>query len=125
MAPGIHSIGATYSGDSNNQGSSTTISEYIVATTKTVLATSGSPSQVGQAVTFTATVSANSGSVPNGESVTFYDGNNVLGSAPLAGGTAFFATSSLSAMTHMIKAVYPGDPIFKNSSGRVTQVVEP
>ncbi len=69
---GTHSITATYSGDGNNGGStSATLTEDIVGPTKTVLTTSGSPSLLGQPVTFTATVSSTYGPIPNGELVTF------------------------------------------------------
>jgi hypothetical protein len=92
--------------------------------TTTTVTTSGSPSFVGQPVTFTATVSAKSGAVPNGETVTFTDGKNQLATVPLSGGVASFTTSALSAKRHTIKATYAGDANFKPSSGSVKQVVE-
>jgi hypothetical protein len=120
-----HSITATYSGDANNGGStSSTLVEYIQALTKTSLTTSGSPSFVGQPVTFTATVTSKFGNIPDGELVTFYDGVTTIGTGATASGVATFTTSSLSAKTHTIKAKYPGDAIFKPSYGSVMQVVE-
>ncbi len=92
-------------------------------TTKTAVTTSGSPSFVGQLVTFAATVTWTYGTVPDGELVTFYDGTTTLGSVVLAGGTAAFTTSALSARTHTIKATYTGDATFMPSTGTVTQVV--
>jgi hypothetical protein len=91
--------------------------------TTTVLTTSGSPSHVGQSVTFTAGVTWTGGPVPDGELVTFYDGTTVIGTKTTASGVATFATSSLTARTHTIKASYAGDFNFKPSSGTVTQVV--
>jgi hypothetical protein len=91
--------------------------------TKTVVSTSGSPSLVGQSVTFTAMVTSTHGAIPDGELVTFYDGMAALASLPLSSGTAAYTTSSLSAKTHTIKATYAGDPTFKPSTGFVTQVV--
>jgi hypothetical protein len=124
-AVGSHAMTATYSGDANNNGStSPVVTEYIVGSTKTVLATSGSPSQLGQPVTFTATVTSKYGTIPNGDLVTFYDGKTMLGSVALSNEQAAYTTSSLSARKHIIKAVYAGDNIFKPSSGHVTQVVE-
>ena len=121
---GVHTVTATYSGDSNNTTStSAPLTEDVQGKTETQVTTSGSPSLEGQAVTFTATVTPKYGAVPNGELVTFLDGRRVLGSVPLSGGTAAFTTSSLSVKTHIIKAVYAGDAISKTSSGRVTQVV--
>jgi len=123
---GVHSITATYSGDSNNGGSASgTLTEYIQATTKTVLTTSGTPSHSGQPATFTATVTSKHGAVPNGELVKFYDSSKLLGSVALAGGTAAFTTSTLSVATHTIKAKYAGDTFFMKSTGKVIQIVEP
>lgn len=79
---------------------------------KTVLTTSGSPSLIKQPVTFTATVTSTHGTIPDGELVTFYDGQTTLGSVPLAGGKAGSATSFLSARTHTIKATYAGGTKF-------------
>ncbi len=92
-------------------------------TTKTVVTTSGSPSFVGQPVTFTATVTSEYGRIPDGEPVTFYDGSLKMRSVALAGGKAAYTTSSLSAKAHTIKATYLGDAIYKASSGSVKQLV--
>jgi hypothetical protein len=122
---GAHSITAAYSGDLHNSGStSASLTENIEYTSKTVLTTSGSPSLVGHPVTFTVTVTSTYGKIPDSEMVTFTDGSSTLGSVALAGGTAKFTTSSLSAKTHTIKAHYPGDTTFEPSAGWVTQVVD-
>jgi hypothetical protein len=124
---GTHPITATYSGDADNATStSIPLIEYVgLALTKTVLTTSGSPSHVGQTVTFTAAVTWTYGTVPNGELVTFFDGTTTIGTGTTAGGMATFSTASLTAKTHTIKATYAGDATFKASSGKVTQVVQP
>jgi hypothetical protein len=92
--------------------------------TKTVVSTSGSPSLVGQSVTFTAMVTSTHGAIPDGEVVTFYDGMTALATVTLSGGGAAFTTSSLTAKAHTIKVIYAGDPTFLPSAGRVKQVVE-
>jgi hypothetical protein len=124
---GVHSITATYSGDANNSGSvSSSLTEQIGEVhfrSQTTLATSESPSFVGQPLTLTATVTSIDGAIPNGELVTFYDDGTELGTGATAGGVATLATSSLSAKTHTIKAAYAGDATFERSSGMVTQVV--
>jgi hypothetical protein len=121
---GVHSVTATYSGDLNNAGStSPALTEDIDGATKTVVTTSGSPSFVGQPVTFTATVTSVYGAIPNGDLVTFYDGTTVIGTRTTAGGVATYTTSSLTVTTHFIKATYAGDATFLPSSGTVTQVV--
>ena len=123
---GTHAITATYSGDASNLGStSATLTEYIEsAATKTVVTTSGSPSQLGQPVTFTTTVTSKDGAIPNGEVVTFYNGRTEIGTGITASGVATFTTSALKVGRHTIKATYPGDDTFEPSSGSVKQVVE-
>lgn len=91
---------------------------------KTVVTTSGSPSQLGQPVTFTAKVASTKRTIPDGEVMTFYDRKKVLGSVPLANEQAAYTTSTLSVGKHTIKAAYPGDNTFEPSSGTVQQVVQ-
>jgi hypothetical protein len=122
---GTYSIKAKYNGDSNNSGStSSTLSEVVKTATTTVLASSLNPSVVGQAVTFTATVSSSAGTPPNGETLTFKNGSAVLGTATLSGGMASLTTSSLPAGIFTITASYPGDSNFAAStSSGLRQVV--
>ena len=81
--------------------------------------TANPPSSVyGQAVTFTATVSfvPPGGSVPTG-TVTFRDGNTVIGSGTLnAAGQATFTTTNLAVGAHTIDAVYGGDANYTGST---------
>lgn len=88
------------------------------------LTTSGSPSHLNQAVTFTATITSKS-PVQDGQTVTFYDGGTRIGTGTTVSGVAAFTTSSLSVKTHTIKATYPGNFDFKASLGTVQQVVSP
>jgi uncharacterized protein (DUF2141 family) len=96
----------------------------LAATTSTVT-TSGSPSHINQPVTFTATIGSSNGQIPDGQTITFYNGKTIIGTATTASGVAVFTTSSLTAGTHTIKASYPGHAFFKASSGTVKQVVTP
>jgi hypothetical protein len=84
--------------------------------TTTMLVSSLDPSFVGQAVTFTATVSSTSGTPPNGETVTFKNGSAVLGTAPLSGGAASLITSSFAAGIYTMTASYAGDANFAAST---------
>jgi hypothetical protein len=123
---GFRLITATYSGDADNATStSATLTEYVgLVPTQTKLTTSGSPSYIGQPVTFTAKVTWTYGTVPDGQLVTFFDGTTTLGTGGTTSGVAKFTTSSLAVRTHYdIKATYPGDATFKSSFGTVTQVV--
>jgi N-acetylneuraminic acid mutarotase len=99
------------------------ISKYNSSIT---LTSSANPSVSGQAVTFTATVTAvapGSGT-PTG-SVIFYDGGVALGPAvALSGGVATFNATSLTTGVHTITALYSGDDNFNSStSAGLTQVV--
>ncbi|HXM66875.1 MAG TPA: Ig-like domain repeat protein [Candidatus Acidoferrum sp.] len=114
---GTYSISAKYSGDNNNAGStSSTLSQVIISSTTTTLVSSLNPSLVGQAVTFTATVSSAAGAPPNGELITFKNGSSILGTAALSGGIASLTTSSLPAGTDTITASYAGDANFSGST---------
>ena len=127
-APGVHPITAAYSGDANNSGSTSPALYEVVGkapfATTTTVTTSGSPSHVGQPVTFTATVTSKDGAIPDGETVQFFDGSAQIGSGVTSGGVASFTTSSLTKKKHTIKVEYPGDGDFKASKGTVIQVVE-
>jgi hypothetical protein len=92
--------------------------------TSTALASSSNPSTVGQAVTFTATITAASGGpIPDGVTVTFLSSGKKIGSATATNGVATLTTSSLTSGTHPIKASYPSSTFFKPSSATVSQVV--
>ncbi|MGA9643097.1 MAG: FG-GAP-like repeat-containing protein [Terriglobales bacterium] len=90
--------------------------------TTTTLAALPNPSVYGQAVTFTAAVSAASGT-PAG-TVIFYNGSTQLGSATLASGSASFSYSLLAAGSYPITAAYQGSTSFSPStSAPLNQVV--
>ena len=126
-AKGTHAITATYSGEYNRATGSISpaVQESVTVQrpSKTAATTSGSPSPLGQPVTFTARVTSAYGSIPDGEPVRFYDGRTAIGTSVTASGMAEFTTSALTAKTHSIKAIYAGDANFKASSALVTQVV--
>jgi Bacterial Ig-like domain (group 3)/Beta-propeller repeat len=96
---------------------------YIATATTTALSSSPNPSIYGQAVTFTAVVTSALGPPPNGETVSFVEDKNVLGTATLSGGSASFTTSTRPAGTHPIKAVYGGDASFIGSTSKVVNQV--
>ncbi|MGA9672765.1 MAG: Ig-like domain repeat protein [Terracidiphilus sp.] len=83
------------------------------------LASSGSPSAYGGAVTFTATISSG----PTG-TVTFYDGGTVIGTGTLNGTAATLTTSSLTAGSQTITASWPGNSNYcAATSSAITQAV--
>ncbi|MGH7266811.1 MAG: beta strand repeat-containing protein, partial [Candidatus Rokuibacteriota bacterium] len=114
---GDHTITAEYSGDGDFETSTSSAFTQTIdqAGTATALTSSLNPSGVGQAVTFTATVTAAPGT-PTGV-VEFFDGAASLGLVSLdAGGQAALTTSSLTVGSHPITAVYAGDPNFVGST---------
>lgn len=94
---------------------------HVGLATTMALTSTPNPSSLGQAVTFTATVSASSGT-PAGK-VVFKDGTTILGTGTLTDGVATFVTSSLTTGSHKITARYDGSPRFNPSTGEVTQTV--
>lgn len=95
--------------------------------TTTSLTTSDNPSWIGQPVTFTAVVTANSGTaIPTGL-VVFTDRWRLIGVVAIGStGRAAFTTSVLSTDLHLINAVYIGTEEFESSvSRRVFQYVQP
>jgi len=127
LSVGTHSVTAQYIEDFNHNGSTSDPVEYVVskADTATALTSSASSSQVGQAVTFTATVSVvpPGGGTPTG-SVQFKSGGHDLGAPkPLSGNTATLTLSTLGGGTQTISAVYSGDDEHNGSTGTVTHTV--
>ncbi len=127
LSVGTHTITARYSGDANFGASSGVLSggETITkAGTMTTVTSSPNSSVYGQSVTFTATVTAGSGTFDNGGTVQFaVDGINYEAPASLSGGKATITDSTLSVGTHSITAVYGGDSNFTGSSGSLAQLV--
>ncbi len=121
---GLHTITAVYSGDTNFSGSSGSATVTVAAgltPTTTTLSVAPTSSNLGATVSLTASVA------PAGATgtVMFLDNGSPLGSSPLgSNGTASFSTSSLTAGTHSLSAVYSGDTKFAgSSSGAVTETV--
>jgi hypothetical protein len=95
----------------------------VLTPTTTVLTSDINPSTFGQNVTFTATVSAATGT-PTGTVQFSVDGTNVGAPVVLnASGVATFATSTLSIASHTVEALYGGSTFHDTSVGTLTQVV--
>ena len=113
--------------DSNNNFAKTTSAATVKAATTTAVSSSVNPSDFGQAVTFTATVTSSAGT-PTG-SVQFKDNGTNLGPAVTlnASGVATVSTSLLTVGTHTITAEYGGATTFGASNGTLAggQVVRP
>jgi hypothetical protein len=117
LGPGSHSIVAVYSGDNNyTTSTSPTFTQSVVkAATATAVTSSDSSPADGQPVTFTATVTPASGSGETGTFQFTVDGSSVS-TFTISNGTATYTTSSLTAGSHTIMAIYSGDPNFAGST---------
>lgn len=124
---GTHALTASFFGTTGFADSTSAAAAVTVnpAATAVSLKSSVNPVVTGQAVTFTATVAtvAPGGGTPTG-TVTFMDGNVVLGTVAVGtGGAATFTTSFAAAGGHAITAVYSGDAAFVGSSQALTEQV--
>src|SRR5262249_5801252 len=127
LGVGNHQLTAVYGGAADFAGSTSAAAAVTVnpAVTTVTLGSSVNPAVTGQAVTFTATVAAvaRGAGTPTG-SVTFMDGNVVLGTFTVgADGTAMVTTSFATAGGHAITASYSGDANFAASSQALTEQV--
>jgi hypothetical protein len=133
---GSHTITAQYLGDSNYSVSPVSPSIVQVVeqanTSTTVISTTGTPTVVGQSVTYNATVSVTSPGAGNPTgNIEFFDSGTPIGDCagssgdPLSGSTATCTVTYTSPGTHTIKAQYLGDSNFAISpvSGSISQVV--
>lgn len=121
---GMHTINVQYSGDSSDAPAKISLKQTITGvSSSTVVTTSAEPSTYGQGVTFTAAVSGSLGTADG--TVTFKNGPAVLGTVSLIGGQAMLVVSTLNGGTHTINAVYSGNSEYAQSSGSVSQIIEP
>jgi hypothetical protein len=122
---GSCAITASQAGDSNYNAATNVSQSFNIskAVTTTALSASINPSDIGQNILFTATVTAGATTNSPTGTVQFKDGANNLGAAVncVAGigntCTAQFSTSALTSGTHAISAVYSGDTNFSGGSG--------
>jgi C1A family cysteine protease len=129
LAAGLHPITAAYAGSGNFAASTASLSQSVsapkVVATTTTVTSSANPSQSGQAVLLTATVSSASGA-PTG-SVSFRDGSTLLCTSNLSAvggkGQATCTANGLSSGAHAIAVAYAGATTFAPSSATLAQNV--
>ena len=109
--------------NAGNVETTETLNFAVGTPTATAVASNVNPSQFQQTVTFTAAVSAASGT-PAG-TVTFFDGLNQLGVSTLSAGKASFSTHALAVGGNSITATYAGSAELAPSTSPVlTQTVD-
>ncbi len=127
LGVGEHAVSATYNGDTSFAQSTGTLSpEQVVnaLATTTAVASSENPSNVGDQVTFTATVAPTSGTGTPSGTVTFTIDGTAQTPVPLqvvsGMDQASFPISTLSGGNHTVSAAYNGDTSFAQSTGALS-----
>jgi len=96
-----------------------------IASTTTSLVSSMNPAIINQAVTYTATVTAQYGRSATG-TITFRDNHSTIATVPIANNMASYSTSYPSKGSHRITAAYSGDLANADSvSNTFTETVNP
>jgi hypothetical protein len=116
---GTSTVTATYSGDANNVGSSSSFTLSLGQVTVTSVSASPTPVAQGQLVTYSATVTAPAGGSPSG-SVSFSAGESPLCTAPIVGGSASCSSPNAPVGVDAATATYSGDTHFAGSLGWTT-----
>lgn len=130
LPAGTISVTAVYSGDAMFAGSTGSMTQTVSQASTTVNVTSSkNPANFGASITFTATVSSETGAVPTG-SLTFQDESSALGQAVTLdeNGTAQLTVSTLTAGQHNIAGYFSGDMNFlaaDSSSAPLLQTINP
>jgi len=112
LGAGTHSITAGYAGDSNYLAAvSAAVSQVVTRAPVAMSITSSlNPSNFGQSVTFTFTITGVAGLTTPTGSIAFTDGGTLLASPTLNSlGVATYTTVTLSGGSHSLAAVYEGD----------------
>jgi len=127
LLPGVHSLTASYGGDTTfTQSASSAVSLSVTrAQTTTGITSAPNPSAKRQTAIFTVRVSPQSpgGGTPTGQ-VRLMSGKKTLGSASLVSGTATIAIKFTQGGQQVVTAAYGGDTRFlASTSAPYTQVV--
>jgi hypothetical protein len=118
-SPGIHQVFANYEGDATHAASvsSTYPLQGPKVASAVTLEASPTPIAPGQTMRLVATISPSAvdGDVPTG-TVTFSNGPNTLGMAPVSEGKAILSTTTLPIGSNItLTAIYSGDSVFNGS----------
>ncbi|WP_047491142.1 Ig-like domain repeat protein [Terriglobus sp. TAA 43] len=125
LTPGMHTITASYAGDSNNSPSvSSAVTQQVTQIPQFTLVSSINPALTLDTPVLTATIKTGVAPVPTG-SIRFLEGTTLLGTGVLdANGNASITAAAFAAGTHVITAQYAGDVATDAStSAALTEVV--
>ena len=124
LAAGTHAVEARYTGTARYAASSDDVSQVVSRKlSATALTSSLNPSQVGDEVTFTATVTVGEALVSAGTVTFSIDGTDAATVAVSAAGVATLTSSALTAGTHAIEARYNETDAIASSRASINQVV--
>ncbi|MDG3008348.1 beta strand repeat-containing protein [Paludisphaera mucosa] len=126
LRAGNHLIRAVYSGDANFS-SATSNAPVAVVVAPATTASSLTVAVSGRSATLTSSIVATSpGAVDLTGTVFFYDGDVLIGSAPLVGGAASLSLADLAPGVHDFRAVFSGNAdVAQSASGSVSTVIQP
>jgi ELWxxDGT repeat protein len=123
LAVGAHHVSAVVVIGGTEYDSTTILLTVKHAGTTMSLKSTAPTSILGQNVTLTAILGIAQGLPAATGTVTFSDGQTVLGSAPVSNAHAALLVSNLALGNHPIKATYSGDTNFTGSSAGLNQTV--
>lgn len=113
LAAGLHTITASYSGDTLNLPASTSTGAAVKNAASATLVLLPSSPVAGQSATITATIAPSTAT----GTVQFLDNGSVIGTATLTAGAASLTTNALPAGTRTLTALYSGDALNLPASG--------
>lgn len=123
LSEGVHWVAAEYLSSGDYENNLSNIIEQKVTGAVLSIVSDKNPSEEGEPITFTATLDVPPGGPAPTGTVTFKDGESVLGISDLAGETASWLAKNLSAGNHTITSEYSGDANYLPISASMVQTV--
>ncbi len=125
LTGGVHNLQANYSGDISFKPSVTSATMTVTPAPTGVLLSSGFYTLVGEGILVTATIRTNSNGVAPTGTVTFMNGNTLVGNPVPVSDTSSTPTQAQAVATlqlpvgmNTVNAVYSGDANYASSNGR-------
>ena len=110
LAPGIHQLSASYTGDPfDSPSTSSALAQQVAQQTLVSLTSSANPSLLSDNITLTLTAGNGSATPPTG-SLVLTDSGHPLATLPLGNGSATYTFAAPAVGSHTLVATYAGDP---------------